>query len=146
MSVMRVLLAVDDSAHSAAAVDAILTRPWPEGSIVRVITVVVLQPVAIEPWDALATFQAFEAEAKHRAETFVDGVVARLRSNGLSADAVVRAGEPRIAVIDEAISWAADLIVLGSHGRAGLRRLLLGSVASYVVSHAPCSVEVVRRR
>ena len=41
---------------------------------------------------------------------------------------------------------SADLIVLGSHGYTGIKRFLLGSVALSVVSHAPCSVEVVRRK
>jgi universal stress protein A len=39
----------------------------------------------------------------------------------------------------------ADLLVVGSHGRSGLSRLVLGSVASYVASHAPCSVLIVKR-
>jgi len=46
----------------------------------------------------------------------------------------------------QADEWGADLIVVGSHGRTGVKRWLLGSVAGAIVSHAPCSVEVVRRR
>jgi nucleotide-binding universal stress UspA family protein len=49
-------------------------------------------------------------------------------------------------IIGEARKWSADLIVLGSHGYTGLKRLLLGSVALFVVSHAPCSVEIVRKK
>jgi nucleotide-binding universal stress UspA family protein len=56
----------------------------------------------------------------------------------------VRQGDPRTVIIDEAKAWSADLIVVGSHGYTGIKRLLLGSVAQSVVSHAPCSVEVVR--
>jgi nucleotide-binding universal stress UspA family protein len=52
----------------------------------------------------------------------------------------------RSVIVDEARKWSADLIVLGSHGHTGMKRLLLGSVASSVVSHAPCSVEIVRRK
>jgi nucleotide-binding universal stress UspA family protein len=57
----------------------------------------------------------------------------------------VREGDARSAILDEADSWGADLIVVGSHGRTGLKRLVLGSVAAAVVAHAHCSVEVVRR-
>ena len=64
----------------------------------------------------------------------------------LSVDTAVRQGDPRTVIVDEAAEWGADLIVLGSHGHTGLTRLLLGSVAQAVVAHAPCSVEVVRRR
>jgi len=53
-------------------------------------------------------------------------------------------GDPRSALVDEARQEHADLIVVGSHGRSGLSKLLLGSVASHVVAHAPCSVLVVK--
>ena len=58
----------------------------------------------------------------------------------------MRDGDPRSAIVDEAEEWGADLIVVGSHGYTGLKRWLLGSVAQSVVGHAPCSVEVVRRK
>jgi nucleotide-binding universal stress UspA family protein len=47
-------------------------------------------------------------------------------------------------IVDRAAEWHADLIVLGSHGRHGLDRFLIGSVSEYVARHAPCSVEIVR--
>ncbi|HXZ20805.1 MAG TPA: universal stress protein, partial [Candidatus Acidoferrales bacterium] len=53
-------------------------------------------------------------------------------------------GDVRLRIIDAAAEWNADLIVLGSHGRSGIPRLLLGSVAEYVARNASCSVEVVR--
>jgi universal stress protein A len=55
------------------------------------------------------------------------------------------AGDPRHALVQEARQERVDLIIVGSHGRSGMAKLLLGSVASYVVSHAPCNVLVVRR-
>jgi nucleotide-binding universal stress UspA family protein len=54
-------------------------------------------------------------------------------------------GEPRAFILDEAKAWGADLIVLGSHGRHGLDRLLMGSVSESVALYAHCSVEVVRQ-
>ena len=53
---------------------------------------------------------------------------------------------PRTVIVDAADEWQADLIVVGSHGRTGLQRLVLGSVSQSVVAHAHCSGEVVRRR
>ena len=47
-------------------------------------------------------------------------------------------------IIDSAAEWRADLIVVGSHGRSGIPRFLLGSVAEFVARHAKCSVEIVR--
>jgi nucleotide-binding universal stress UspA family protein len=53
--------------------------------------------------------------------------------------------DPREALIEEAKKERADLIVVGSHGRTGLEKLVIGSVATHVVTHAPCNVMVVRR-
>lgn len=53
-------------------------------------------------------------------------------------------GPPRIVILDEAETWGADLIVVGSHGYRAWERFLLGSVSQSVVSHANCCVEVVR--
>jgi nucleotide-binding universal stress UspA family protein len=53
-------------------------------------------------------------------------------------------GTAKRVIIDEAEKWKADLIVVGSHGYPAWERLLLGSVSQAVVSHAKCSVEVVR--
>jgi nucleotide-binding universal stress UspA family protein len=73
-------------------------------------------------------------------------IAAKLRRKGLKVESVVRDGHPQTVIVDEARKRSADLILLGSHGRTGLKRLLLGSVALSVVSHAPCSVEVVRQK
>jgi nucleotide-binding universal stress UspA family protein len=67
-------------------------------------------------------------------------------SSEYSGEAAVREGDPRSVIVDEAEEWGADMIVLGSHGYTGLKRLLLGSVAQSVAAHAHCSVEIVRRK
>jgi len=53
-------------------------------------------------------------------------------------------GKPGVEIAKAARDWSADVIVLGSHGRGGLTRLLVGSVAEAVMRHAPCSVLVAR--
>jgi nucleotide-binding universal stress UspA family protein len=58
-------------------------------------------------------------------------------------DHVVRKGDPAGEIIAEAEGWGADLVVLGTHGRKGMDRLLLGSVAEAAVRGAPCNVLVV---
>jgi nucleotide-binding universal stress UspA family protein len=57
----------------------------------------------------------------------------------------VELGDPRSVLIEAARREKSDLLVIGSHGRSGMAKLLLGSVASHVVGHAPCSVLVVKR-
>jgi len=53
-------------------------------------------------------------------------------------------GNQKSVIVDLAAKWPADLVVIGSHGRRGVERFLLGSVSEAVVRHAPCSVQVVR--
>jgi nucleotide-binding universal stress UspA family protein len=145
---MKILLAVDESSHSVEAVQVVAERPWPQGTVVRVLTVVqpFVPPAAEFAYDAAGAMQQVWQERRDRSGGLVDHVVRTLQTKGLSAEPFVCDGEPRSTIVDEAKDWGADLIVLGSHGHTGITRWLLGSVAQYVVSHAPCSVEVVRLR
>jgi nucleotide-binding universal stress UspA family protein len=143
---MKILLAVDGSEYSAAAVEAVATRPWPSGSVVRVLTAIApVVPPAAELWyDAGGNIDRAQQELKTHAEQLTTGVAEALRANGLRAETATLDGDPRSVIVDEAERWPADLIVIGTHGYTGIKRWLLGSVAQAVVSHAPCSVEVVR--
>jgi nucleotide-binding universal stress UspA family protein len=79
-----------------------------------------------------------------RAKWLVSKTSEQLERAGFRTSVTTPDMDPRHAIVDCAREWGADLIILGSHGRRGLDRLLLGSVAESVVRHAPCSVEVVR--
>jgi nucleotide-binding universal stress UspA family protein len=68
-----------------------------------------------------------------------------VREAGFQVNGVVRVGHVGATIVGVATQWHADLIVVGSHGRKGLQRALLGSVSDYVARHAPCSVQIVRR-
>lgn len=144
---MKILLAVDGSSCSDAAVEEVARRPWPEGSLVKVLTVVETpMPPTPESWAVpLNYFEELEATLRKQGETIVNRALQKLKSNkSLLVDAVLAPGSPRPVILDEAESWGADLIVLGSHGYSAWKRFLLGSVSQAVVSHAKCSVEVVR--
>lgn len=145
---MKILLAVDGSEYSAAAVESITTRPWPSGTTVRVLNAMEpVVPPAAELWyDAGGNLERAQQELTTRAEQLTAGVAETLRASGLSAETAIRDGDPRSVIVDEAERWSADLIVIGTHGYTGIKRWLLGSVAQAVVSHAPCSVEVVRKK
>jgi len=141
---MKLLIATDGSPLSAPPVRAAVSRPWPTGSAVRVLTVVEA-PFPVAPEFALAANLAGTREAlRKEAETRVQNVRETVAKSGLSAEGSVREGNAGREIVEEAKEWGADLVLMGSHGRTGLSRVLMGSVAQYVVSHAPCSVEVVR--
>jgi nucleotide-binding universal stress UspA family protein len=145
---MKILLAVDSSKYSAAAIKEVAKRPWPPNSTVRVLSVVEPYPgIAVEAWaGGRESLETLDREMKRRAINLTKKTVDRLKTKELKVDAVVRTGAPSSEIVDEAHKWSADLIVLGSHGYTGVKRLILGSVAMSVVGHAPCSVEVVRRK
>jgi nucleotide-binding universal stress UspA family protein len=144
---MRILLAVDGSAPSQDAIDEVAGRPWPTPSNLRVVSVVrpYVPPATEFVPGAFAPNEVLQEHMKD-AERIAAQAADRLTRSGLSVDTAVRQGDPRTVIVDEATEWRADLIVVGSHGHTGLTRLLLGSVAQAVVAHAPCSVEVVRKR
>ena len=125
----KVLLATDGSETSAAAARALAGRPWPEGSEFRVVSVE-------EPW----TIKSSKLEPQE-AVTSAEQVLA---SAELKATGAVFSGNAKEVILEEARKWDADLIVVGSHGRRGFKRFLLGSVSEAVAMNAHCSVVVVR--
>lgn len=145
---MKLLLAIDNSEYSAEAIKEVARRPWPPKTIVRVLSVVEpVPPPAAELWyDASGNLEQVQQELMKRATELTQKTSKSLKGKGLKIESAVREGDARSVIVDEARKWSADLIVLGSHGYTGIKRLFLGSVASSVVSHAPCSVEVVRRK
>ena len=143
---MKILLAVDGSPYSDQAVHSVVQRPWPEGTTVRVLSVAppIGTPAVGELMYAGGELDNLLEQTRRKARRVSSEAAERLRSSGLSAEEVTREGDPRSEIVEEAEQWSADLIVLGSHGYTGLKKWLLGSIAQSVVSHAPCSVEVVR--
>ena len=144
---MRILLAVDGSECSSAAIDAICSRPWPEKSEVRVLSVAVPPATIEEPLlvGGSAYLTHFQEERKHAARIAARAAkLVRGRAPALAVSSHSDAGSPSAAILDEAARWGANLIVVGSHGRGAAARFLLGSVSNTVALHAPCSVEIAR--
>lgn len=148
---MKILLPLDGSSFSHAAVNEVASRPWPASSEVKVVTAFQV-PVTPTPdvWALPAEyFETIERTARESAQAVVDAAVAMLTGaldKSVSVTGEVMAGPPREAILDQADRWKADLIIMGSHGYGAWQRFLLGSVSQAVVAHAKCSVEVVHRR
>ena len=146
---MKILLAVDGSPCSDVAVEEVARRPWPQGSTVKVLTVVEntpAVPLTPEAWALPPNyFEELDGALRQQGRNIVEHALQKLKSNKtVLTDAILAPGSPRPTILDEAEDWGADLIVMGSHGYGALKRFLLGSVSQAVVSHAKCSVEVVR--
>lgn len=137
--IVKALLAIDDSKFSVAAVQALIAQCRPQNTEVRVLHVLELSasfgyPVPVSRGERM------------RGKELVDRIARTLAAAGFKADTILVKGDTRAGIIDCAQDWHANLIVLGSHGRSGLKRFLFGSTSEAVVHHAPCSVEVVRLR
>jgi nucleotide-binding universal stress UspA family protein len=145
---MKILLAVDDSEYSVAATEEVTRRPWPNGTTVRVLSVVEpVLPMAAEPlYGGHEGFEGLDRELQKRGREITRKTAEDIRSKGVKTQRIVRTGDPATEIVNEAEECGADLIIMGSHGYTGIKRLLLGSVAVSVVSHAPCSVEIVRAK
>ncbi len=135
---MKLLLAIDGSEASQAAVAEVAARPWPGGTHVEVLSVV--EPAHM--WEMSITAQ----EANRRAHELVQRAATKLSSAKLDAEGTVLAGDPKTVILDHAAEFHTDLIVLGSHGGNAMKRFLLGNTAAAVARHAPCALEIVRAR
>lgn len=152
---MKILLATDGSDCSIAAARFVAARPWPVGTVLRVLSAeeLVTMPIPMEAYSLASVYPANLLEelitaARARAVEAVDVSRKILQQAGLTVLDLtpIPTGDPRSIILDSAQAWPADLIVLGSHGRRGLDRFLMGSVAESVAVHAHCSVEVIRRQ
>ena len=144
---MRVLLAIDDSGYSKAAVRTVIAQLPRKGTEVRVLHVV--EPISAYISAGMIPYYVpnvpeVEEDRKKQAKILVQHAAQQLRKAGFRTSEAVEAGDPKVRIIDDAKQWRADLIVVGSHGWRGLSRFLMGSVSEAVTRHAGCSVQVVR--
>ncbi len=140
----QMLVPVDGSEPSNRALEEALQLAKEQGARVRLVHVLEpLHHLVIEGYGDLVG--AVRAEA----ERVLAEAAARAQAAGVEASTtLVKAGGRRVAaaIVDEAASWGADLIVMGTHGHRGFEHLVLGSVAEGVVRRASVPVLLVRAR
>jgi nucleotide-binding universal stress UspA family protein len=145
----RVVLGVNRSEGAARAAAWLREFPLPAGCEVRFVTLlpnlreiahehVMLQPPLTEHPMPLDQWQ------REQASTHLAEVAASFQETGKQTATEIRSGDAAPGLIDVATDEGADLVVLGSHGGGALERFFLGSVSQQVLTHAPCSVLVVR--
>jgi len=103
-------------------------------------------PIAGEGYIPPNVYEDLEASARKYAEKKLAALQAKARQAGLRATTLLLEGVVHEQIVRAAKSKKADLIVIGTHGRTGLAKFFLGSVASRVVTAAPCPVMTVRGR
>jgi nucleotide-binding universal stress UspA family protein len=144
--VNRILLGEDGSDSAAAAAEVVRRWAMLHGHPVRVMSVADTDP-QWNPWRLGETLReahdAATSTLHDHHEALAAATAASLLEAGIQAESAVADGSPALRLVEAAVNWEADLIVVGTHGRSGLGQLLLGSVARGVLYNAPCSVLIV---
>ncbi len=142
----RILVPTDGSPVSERAVDAAIEFARAFGSEIVALSIAVPEPVlqSLEGAMVLDPGQQVDVLLEH-AYTFVTAVAARAQTAGLRCTPITRFSlDPGEAIVDAVREQGCDLVVMGSHGRRGLSRLLAGSVTQSVLAYAPVPVMVLR--
>jgi nucleotide-binding universal stress UspA family protein len=146
---VRILVGVDNSPDSNAAVEVVCNRNWPKGSEVALLAVVdTVMPIhtdASQP-SVMKWIEVGEERNWDQVREIFAPSAEKLRRAGLHTEVLIRRGNPSDQILEEADSWGADCIFIGAKGTRGIERLLLGSVSSAVSARAHCSVEVSRKK
>lgn len=134
----KILLATDGSKYSKAAAERVIDFAGEYGGELRVVSVV----------DVPAEFYGEAPDAVEdlikKAKGYVEDVKRQAEAAGIKTETFVREGEAYKAILDLAKEQNANAIVMGSHGRTGLKRLLMGSITEKVIGYSSCPVLVVR--
>lgn len=145
---MKILLVTDGTEFSDYAIEKVLAMGICTENEIKILSVVNFPvPVGLDPIGGMASYPEMENTQKEYAERVVQSAAEKISSanQNLNISTQVAVGSPESRIVDIAEEWGADLIVVGSHGYNTWERLLLGSVSSAVVHHAPCSVLVARK-
>ncbi|WP_070365786.1 universal stress protein [Halodesulfurarchaeum formicicum] len=138
---MRVLVPIDGSAQSNAALEYAVDTFAPD----ELVLLHVIDPVEAG-YSAAATMPGYSEEwyenRKEEAETLFEEATASL--DGIDTTTVTEVGRPSRAIVSYVEEHDVDHVVMGSHGRSGMTRILLGSVAESVVRRSPIPVTIVR--
>jgi nucleotide-binding universal stress UspA family protein len=145
----RILIAVandeiaDRVIHTAVSLAGALHAQL---ALVHVVDLAVAGAAAAGPFEAgagMIATQEIVQEQERSGQAFLDRIAAQFP--GGAVETLLREGAPASDIITAAREWQADLIVVGTHGRGGVGRLVLGSVAESVLRDAPCPVLVIRQ-
>ncbi len=146
---MKVLIAVDDSPYSEAVVDSAVKRNWPKQTHFLILTV--LEPIPLDTKNQ-KEMQALIEEgtekrrktAKALVETVSDKLKQQLSADAGKVDCTVKEGSPKKEIVESAIEFGADRILIGAQGHGTCAHNLLGEVSRVVAATAHCSVEIIR--
>jgi len=134
----RILVALDGSEFTDAIVDQAISMGRICNSVIYAISVMAFFP------ESLAIAPQLEEEMAKKTREFLEIAKKKIEKENLTCETIVRLDpQPYLSIVEEAKKKNVDLIVMGTRGMTGLKRVFLGSVAQKVIGYAPCPVMVV---
>ncbi len=140
MNLSRIIASSDFTENSLPAVEAAIDLASENSAVLHLVHVLEIPAVIPSPAATAVSMDHLYAAARERLARLIPDH----RSVDLEVETVVLAGVPAAALADYAAEMEADMIVVGTHGRKGLKRALLGSTAESLLREAPCQVLVVK--
>lgn len=140
----NILVPTDMSPHAEAALDYACELAGKLGATVHLVNVIGIPALGVPELGMAVTSSMIDSLIADNQKA-LDELAARKRSQGCNIGQILlKTGDARDAIDQTAAEIGADLIVMGTHGRRGVSRALLGSVAETVVRTAPCPVLTIR--
>ena len=134
----QILLPLQGPFDAEAAIRFLQLKPFHDPVEVTLLTVL---PSTAPPWLAdVAAAEKLKEQALQSARDYIDGVAERLRAIGYQARGIAVFGTPAAMILQEATTRRSDLILMGTRGRQGITRFVLGSVSHAVLHQMPCPV------
>ena len=141
-SLQKILLPVEGKEDAEIAFKFLTAKPFRNPVEIQLIMV---WPQPQVPWPiTLGQSHLLEERAIQHAQEQLDGLTAKLAAMGYQATGHVGLGDPAYAIVEQQRAIKADMIMIGTHGRHGLSRFLLGSVSHTVLHQAACPILVLR--
>ena len=135
----QILLPLQGQSDAEAAIRFLQLKPFHDAIKITLLTVL---PETAPPWPTDAAAAAASTEIMEKQTDYINGVAERLRAIGYEARGVAVVGIPATMILQEATTLRSDLILMGTRGRQGITRFMLGSVSHAVLHRTPCSVLV----
>jgi len=133
----QILLPLQGPFDAEAAIRFLQLKPFHDAAELTLLTVL---PSTEPPWPGDAAASAASTEILEEQADYIEGVAARLRNIGYQAHGVAVVGTPSTMILQEATTLRSDLILMGTRGRQGITRFVLGSVSHAVLHKTPCPV------
>lgn len=135
----QILLPLQGQYDTEAAIRFLQLKPFHDAMKITLLTVL---PETTPPWPSDAAAAAASTEILEKQTDYINGVAERLRAIGYQAHGVAVIGTPSTMILQEATTLRSDLILMGTRGRQGITRFVLGSVSHAVLHKTPCPVLV----